>query len=184
LPIGRLSNFVKEVRLMWVAPITNRTITQAIRAENKDNYDYYVAQNNIALAAADGTMLAVFYFDIAKGQYNYTDLNRVEGNAEELSELLNTYAYPISITVKTDWTRNDIPKQADMIRYLDNVQALINAYFTKSTTPSLPADMVDLTHTEANAIEQIQADIYDLIQKMVAGFKYSGTFYAGQGVIL
>jgi hypothetical protein len=172
------------MRMAWITPITDRTSKQATRADNHDDYDYFVAQNNIALAAADGSILAVYYFDVAKGQYNYTDLNRVEGNAEEIASLLNNYAYPVTITVKTNWTRTDIPKHADTVRYLDNMQALINAFYTKSTTPSVPADMMDFNYTEANAIEQIEADIYELIKNMTRRFKPAGTFAAGQANIL
>jgi hypothetical protein len=134
------------MRMAWITPITDRTSKQATRADNHDDYDYFVTQNNIALAAADGTILAVYYFDVAKGQYNYVDLNRVESNAEEIASLLSTYDYPVTIAVKTDWARTDIPKSADTVRYLDNIQALINAFHTKPTSPSVPADMVDFNY--------------------------------------
>jgi hypothetical protein len=44
--------------------------------------------------------------------------------------------------------------------------------------------MMDFNYTEANAIEQIEADIYELIKNMTRRFKPAGTFAAGQANIL
>lgn len=38
-----------------------------------------------------------------KGNYNATDLNRVEKWCKYLMELLNEYGYYVSIETKTDW---------------------------------------------------------------------------------
>ena len=89
-----------------------------------------------------------------KGAYNYSDLNRVELAVAELSEELG-----LSLVTKTDWREWDIPKQADMDRFLSNIQAIRAFGNPLATTPSAPGSMQGLSHKEANDIEKILNDI-------------------------
>ena len=116
-----------------------------------------------------------------KGAYNYTDLNRVGHNLDFLADSLNGYGYLVSVSPKTDWTLEDIPRASDMAQYLADLNALKDKFY--GTTP-LPASMDDLTHTDANNIEKLLLEIETYINRMVAGFRKCGTFKSGQGVIL
>lgn len=89
-----------------------------------------------------------------KGAYNYTDLNRVEGAVQTLAEILG-----VTVTVKTDWTVTDIPKQADMNRYLENIRKLRAKNYILAGTPQAPSSMNNFTYSMANNIEKILADI-------------------------
>lgn len=89
-----------------------------------------------------------------KGAYNYSDLNRVELAVAELSEELG-----LSLVTKTDWQEWDIPKQADMDRFLSNIQAIRSWGTPLTTTPTAPGSMRGLSHKEANDIEKILNDI-------------------------
>jgi len=120
----------------------------------------------------------------AKGFYNTDDLNRVGLNVQTLAGVMNDYGYSVTVTAKTDWTAADLPREADMVTYLGNIAALETAYYTLSTTPALPADMELLTWLVANNIEQNLADMKTILENMIADFKYSGTFYSDQEVVL
>lgn len=95
----------------------------------------------------------VWYDEVAKGAYNYTDLNRVESTVVELAE-----TYGLTLTTKTDWGLWDIPVAADMERYLGNVVAIRDAVLALDRTvkfPTLPDNMNYLTYEGANNIEMV-----------------------------
>lgn len=115
-----------------------------------------------------------------KGCYNYIDLNRVEEWCKYLSDLLNSYGYVNLINEKTDWNVNDIQTVEQMARYLNNVKILMETFILKKDTPKLPDTINKLTYSQANDIEKILYDINELIDKMEAIFRYSGTFYSGE----
>ena len=115
-----------------------------------------------------------------KGAYNYTDLNRVGEAIKTLATLLNDYGYVNSIEPKTDWEVGDKPNQAQMQKYLADLQALKDTYYVYSTTPQVPTDMVSLTYEEANNIEKILADIENVIKNMEKNFIHCGVANCGQ----
>lgn len=85
-----------------------------------------------------------------KGAYNFSDLNRVEMAVFEIAEQLG-----LSLETKTDWGRWDIPKQADMDRYIQNVIAIREACPNRDLIPVVPGRMNGLTLSTANKIEEI-----------------------------
>lgn len=116
-----------------------------------------------------------------KGSYNNSDLNRVEEKVEELYNILKGYSYDGKIEViKTDWLKTDFFTPNDDTRYLGNIRKLINSYFIKNDTPSLPNTMEMLTYEDANAIEKILVDIENIIINMEQTFVYSGVSNSGQ----
>lgn len=100
----------------------------------------------------------------AKGSISYVDLNRVETACKELGEILL-----VDLVTKTDWTMRDFRTDSDMHRIRGNIQALRDAYFTKPTTPETPQRIEYQSVTEANNIEQILADIYEMYQSSMSG---------------
>ena len=90
-----------------------------------------------------------------KGAYNYSDLNRVERAVAEISDIAK-----LSLVTKTDWTMWDIPRESDMIRFLDNIKFLRNRY---SIEISLPDAMANLTYETANNIEKIVLAAYEKV---------------------
>lgn len=94
--------------------------------------------------------------DAAKGAYNYTDLNRVETAVSELASELG-----LSLTTKTNWTLWDIPVQADMERYLENVAAIRDACPGEVEFPNLPDSMNNLSFEGANSIEKVLLLVYE-----------------------
>lgn len=115
-----------------------------------------------------------------KGNYNVSDLNRVEYKVRELTDLLMIYGYSIPNTTKTTWEQSDFLREADAVRYLGNVERLIEGFYTLPTTPDLPLNMVNLTYAGANAIEKILHDISEIISSLEQIFIKSGVSNSGQ----
>ena len=94
---------------------------------------------------------------VTKGAYNYSDLNRVERTVKEISEKLGLH-----LITNTDWAMWDIPRLADMERYLYNIRVIKNAI---ASTTSLPTNMVGLTYNDANNIEKILLEATNKIKE-------------------
>lgn len=118
--------------------------------------------------------------DTPKGQYNWTDLNRVEAATEEIAGLLLSLGYHTGLEpTKKNWSRTDFPTAAQMARYLGNVRKVVNAYYRMPAAPELPITMRQLTWQGANAIEQLLHDVEVLLAHMQTVLRHSGTFAAG-----
>lgn len=103
-----------------------------------------------------------------KGAYNYSDLNRVERAASELSDI-----YGLNLVTKTDHSSWDVPTQSDMERYLYNVGE-VRKSCGSSVNP--PASMMGLTYSGANDIEKILLAGYNVAK---ASYR-SGELYCGE----
>ena len=90
-----------------------------------------------------------------KGAYNYSDLNRVERAVLEIATRAG-----LTLTTKTYWTMWDVPTEADMTRYLSNINA-IKAHF--GINISVPSSMSNLDYVGANNIELILSKAYSLL---------------------
>lgn len=101
-----------------------------------------------------------WYGEAAKGAYNYSDLNRVEGAVKEIASKQG-----LSLTTKTNWHLWSIPTQSDMERYLSNVVAVVEQCGKKndiSKFPKLPTTMNGLTYQTANNIEECLYRVYSI----------------------
>ena len=112
-----------------------------------------------------------------KGHYNYTDLNRIEEWCEYIAGVLNEYSYPVSITVKKNWTADDFPNELQMERIRWNVGVLKDVYYSFT---SLPENLENMTYQKANAVEKILSEIDYLLRKMENNFIYCGVARVGQ----
>lgn len=115
-----------------------------------------------------------------KAFYNASDLIRVESAVAYIAQQLTAYGYPTTLVTKTDWEMGQIPKESQLIRYLNNVKKCLAQYCKQATTPEPPASMANLDYTGANTIEQILLDINLLLPQMAAVYRPSGTFNAGE----
>lgn len=115
--------------------------------------------------------------DTEKGQYTYTDLNRVEGWCEYIANIFNSYNYFVHVDVKTDWKESDYHYSEDLERIRHNVNRLKEAYFSFT---QIPDNLEYMTIEKANAIEKILSEIDYLMQGMENNFVYSGVAGCGQ----
>lgn len=115
-----------------------------------------------------------------KGAYEPADRNRVGEAIIYIANRLKAAGNDIEVSPKTDWTREDIPTPAQIVHYLEQIQKVRDVLAVYQATPAVPADMEDLTHTEANDIEKILVDVDQLITNMIAAYYYSGELYGGE----
>lgn len=106
-----------------------------------------------------------------KGSYNFTDLNRVERAVEELAE-----EFGLTLSVKTDWAMWDVPTEADMERFLQNVRVIREHIGVSTSVPSAPVSMKKLTYTAANSIESILM----AVDSALSGVYRCGEIYCGE----
>lgn len=119
-----------------------------------------------------------------KGALNVSDLNRIENNVEWLHEQLYAYGYSNLVDVKTDWVNTDFIYLDDIDRIRQNVLNLVNAYYDLAESPTIVLGQEPLSYTHINDIEKVIFDIDSILNRMIEYFRISGTFVAGQGVIL
>lgn len=115
--------------------------------------------------------------DTEKGNYNYTDLNRIEEWCEYLANLLTSYSYPVSIQVKKNWNMSDFPTSSEMERIRQNVNRLKQAYFSFT---QIPKNLDYMTWQKANDIENILHEIDCILKWMENNFVYCGVANMGQ----
>lgn len=115
-----------------------------------------------------------------KGCYNYSDLNRVGAAAAEIAGRLNALGYACKVTARTTWSESDTPTASQMEAYRADIVTLRGMIAMLAETPETPGTMGRLTYKEANAIEQILADLDFLITNMAQAWFYSGEIYAGE----
>lgn len=115
-----------------------------------------------------------------KGNYNASDLNRVESWCEYLKNMLIENGYYVDIQTKTDWKIGfGENMQSNIDRIKNNVDKLKNAFYVLKTTPTIEKNKTSLNYIDANNIEKVLFDIDYLIKKMEESFRYSNTFYSG-----
>lgn len=101
--------------------------------------------------------------DTDRAYIAYTDLNRVE----EACALL---AWRLGVTIQTKaWKMEDFRTDTEMSRLLNNIKTLRAAYYTKASTPAIPAKITYESIYQANDIEQILKDLGDMYDSMVSG---------------
>ena len=115
--------------------------------------------------------------DTWKGQYNPSDLNRVEEWCEFLASELSNVGYSISITTKTNWQNSDMRTATDMERIRSNISKIMQGYHYLTTIAS-NAEYFDWI--KANNWEQILDEINKLMYGMENYFVYSGVANSGQ----
>lgn len=216
---GHSGDGAARITVLYIMPVLpeliyDRTAQDVLRRQYLAGLKYPYSASEIG---ADGFMTAEekAEWDAGnlKGAYNVSDVNRVESAVDFLSEYLadvdteiRTYADAqkvawdimfavpydpddYTVTVKTDWSVDDIPLPSDMTRYLDNVALLITAL--EAAYPTLPTTMNSLTYDGANAIEralfllyealnELKAQIKTMIDNTALAWYYSGDIYAGE----
>lgn len=106
-----------------------------------------------------------------KGAYNYSDMNRVERAASELSDL-----HGLNLETKIDWTGWDMPHKADMARYIVNVRKIRHASLDPNRLVAVPTSMNGMNFNDANNIEKIMLAASEHTDRIVR----FGELYCGE----
>ena len=119
----------------------------------------------------------------------WTDLNRVTECMRYLAEVLHDLGYvlegykeiqlPSDSGVRLTWYESDKIKAALMTQYLSNLGALKAAFERADIPIDTPKTMKALTHTGANSIEELLAELHDIILRMQLTFVACGPATCG-----
>lgn len=122
------------------------------------------------------------YFAGLRGAYNASDMNRVGAAVRYVASRLNAEGYGAYVEPKTDWQMEDIVRQSDWNKYLDEVRHLRRKLTLMRTTPQITDGMYSglKSYAEANAIEQILVDLDIAITCIVRNCIFSGEVFAGE----
>ena len=144
--------------------------------------DKFVSEHDgIAYVEDDALVVRVGDVYELKGCLNLLDLNRIEDDIDFLAEKMESFRYAPNIHGR-QWSREDMPNQGDMSRIVDNIRALISAFYSPHNPPSLPTTM--LSYADINAIEKNLYLIKQLLDVMQTSFKMVGTIKSGSRMIL
>lgn len=162
-----------------------RVETDALVMERGTAYveeDKFVLQDEGVAYVEDG-VLVVHVGDVyeLKGCLNLLDLNRIEGDIEFLAENMEAFSYAPNIHGK-QWSRADMPNQNDMSRIVENIRALMSAFYSPDNPPPLPSTM--LSYSDINAIEENLYLIKQMLDCMQTSFKKVGTIKSGSRMLL
>ena len=135
------------------------------------------------MARVEDDVLVVRVGDVyeLKGCLNLVDLNRIEGNIAYLAEKMESYSYSPNIHGK-QWNRGDMPNQNDMERIIENIRALVSAFYSPDDPPALPTTMV--SYADINAIEENLSLIKQLLDVLESSFKVVGANKSGATTFL
>lgn len=111
-----------------------------------------------------------------KGCFNLTDINRIEGDIQYISDRLDELYYPPGTSCKT-WERSGLPTAKDVERILSNVRLIIAAYHQRVGVPDVPDSMSNVS--DINDLEENLYAIKQLLDSMVERFQKSGMLKSG-----
>ena len=115
---------------------------------------------------------------LERGTLTINTLNRIEAKSKELHKKLNDAAYFSKNISTKEYTYNDIFDETDFQKMLDNLNVIVQSYYTKSDTPSIPSMRYHFENF--NAIEKILHDIEEIYDSMLSQYRECGTFKSGE----
>lgn len=96
-------------------------------------------------------------FEFTKAFLNYTDLNRIEGNTEYLS---NIFSVP-DVKVKTNWILKNVPTTVDRERIIGNMAKICEKFIEEYPDKDLKNLPVKLSsYNDFNEFESVQLQLY------------------------
>lgn len=117
----------------------------------------------------------------SKGMYTHNDLNRVEKAVDDIAFYLRDMGYAVpNMTLKLDWTYQDVVTKSDMDRYFSNIETLRNIVGVPPTTPKTPTTNEKFDFRKANDVEKILDDILVTMNKLTESWYYSGELRLGE----
>lgn len=115
---------------------------------------------------------------LERGTLTINTLYRIEKQIEYLKEQFTGLSYCCEdITIKTDWSQEDVFFKSDYERILHNVDVLKECFFYFSYTPDTPD--VSFYFSDINNIEKILSDLEDYINVIKDNYRRCGDYYCG-----
>ena len=111
------------------------------------------------------------------GVLNASDLNRIDGNMQELANNLG-----VTIAPAKNWTNSSIPVVSDYERIIDSTKAVRSALKVPEPMPEVPAMPLN-SFDKYNAIEKIQLMLYTQCRILQDAKIFAGEgYYSGDKI--
>ena len=111
------------------------------------------------------------------GVLNASDLNRIDGNMQELAKKLG-----VTIAPAKNWTNSSIPVVSDYERIINSTKAVRSALKVPEPMPEVPAMPLN-SFDKYNAIEKIQLMLYTQYRILQDAKIFAGEgYYSGDKI--
>ena len=111
------------------------------------------------------------------GVLNASDLNRIDGNMQELAKKLG-----VTIAPAKNWTNSSIPVVSDYERIINSTKAVRSALKVPEPMPEVPAMPLN-SFDKYNAIEKIQLMLYTQYRILQDAKIFAGDgYYSGDKI--
>lgn len=162
---------------MWQTPITDRTQDDVMALRELAKRICRLGWDNVDQSERDMWLAG------SKGAINISDANRVAGNSMYLRDKLTDAGYSVWFADFPTVTLDTLPYYTALnVVMKSNIMTLINGFYITGYVPIEEGNRP--TIDMINAIEINLRNMKLLYDSMVDSYKYSGTFYAGQELIL
>lgn len=117
--------------------------------------------------------------ELLKGALNYQDLNRIESNIQNITNLLDSIGYESNLNIKTNWTESDLlyVDEADRIR--NNLKYLVIKFVDLGFLPQIDGgDYLD--YVEVNNWENTIYMLNEVFLQYGKQNLYCGAYFCGE----
>lgn len=116
---------------------------------------------------------------LERGSLTINTLNRIEEKQEELKNLFEEDFYFVDEIANKHWDYTDYFKQSDFDRILYNLERLVKAYLTYTSTPDIP-DGNYRKYQTINDAEKILFDLDLMINDVKSHYRECGIAECGE----
>lgn len=190
---GRALSYALELNKRRNSMVLNKNIFTANGEELVMTYRYFAISEPLVISAKIDTGRAICtpakYYSCkiydSSGVLQRDFVPARQNGEIGLYDKANKKFYPNAGTGEFLYSEKSLFNIGDIINYdiwwtyIDNVQAIRDAYYTTPDTPKLPEPTAPLNFDGANAIEKLLYDVQILYNAMSASYRKCGTFQAG-----
>ena len=177
--------------------LRDMTVSFAYSYSSEANYDKFtlkVAGSTVENSVSGSTTNKTYTGTLTAGQtieLTYSKDSSADSNDDKctMSALKVTRMETVTETIVIEtpdsrdpytWYSEDIPLPVYVNLYISNLAELRKQFAMMASTPQVPADMENMTYSEANDIEKILEDLDQLLTNMAAAWFCSGDVYSGE----
>lgn len=112
-----------------------------------------------------------------KGCFNSSDINRIEGNARYLADILISLYYFNNVSTST-WNSESLPYKEHIDRIINNIGELWGRWDKPQDAEDLPVSL--LNYEQVNTVEKNLFLLKEMLGDMESYFIECGTFNCGE----
>lgn len=162
---------------MWQTPITDRTLVDVVALKELAKRICRLGWDNVDESDR------VAWLAGGKGAVNISDVNRISGNSMYLRDELMNAGYSVWFTDMPSVMLESLPYYTTLNQVMRaNIMTLMNGFYITEYVPIEESNRPNVSII--NAMEINLRNMKQLYDSMVQEYKYSGTFSAGEEIIL